>query len=377
MKKFMVALVLIIAFGALAGYRINARIETDKTARDRTTEITVPAVTVAPVGNRSMQARVQITGNIRPENEVDIFSKASGRVVQVNAALGDRVKKGQVLARLEQEIYALQLKQANGALEAAKANLSNAQKNAESAESLAKTSNIPDVQLAAARSGLQGARAGVIQAEASVGLARENLQNTRITSPIEGVVTRKNMNIGMMAAPGAMNPQSALFQVQSLNTLKLEATIDEREIPLVSIGQPVEFKVDAYPDLQFRGTVSRQAPALDPVTRRANLEIAIQNPDGKLYANMFARGEIMQKESHETLALPQTALVKGTSSPSVFVAEGTVVKLRPVTLGESDGVFVAIRNGLKEGDQVVLTGHSRLSDGMQVSIAPEQKQANN
>jgi RND family efflux transporter MFP subunit len=377
MKKLLIALVIIASFGALAGYRINARMKMDQTVKERAQEVTIPAVTTAPVGRRFMQARVQITGNIRPENEVDVFSKANGRIVRVNAELGQKVRQGDVLALVEQEIAVLQLKQANGALAAAKANLLNAEKNAESAEALAKSNNIPDVQLVGARSGLQAAKAQVLQAEAAVGLAQEAVLNTRITSPITGVITRKNVNLGGMVSPAALSPQAALFQVQSLGTLKLEATIDEKEIHLVSVGQPVTFSVDALPGQSFTGTVSHVAPSLDPVSRRATIEVAIKNDDGRLYANMFARGEIAQKEALEVLALPQTALIKGAASPSVFVAKGKVVELRQVTLGESDGEYVAVRDGLSEGDQVVLTGHSRLADGMEITLAQPRSQVQN
>lgn len=376
MKKLFVALTLIAILG-MVGYRLAMRSEKEAAVKARTAEVVAPAVKAEAIANRMINARVVITGTIRPQNEVDITARVAGRVTDVKAVMSSKVKKGQVLAVIEPDIYALQLKQAQGALEGAKANLMTAQKNAESAETLAKTNNIADLALTQARSGLVAARAAVMQAEAAVGLARENFENTRVTSPIDGVVTRKNVSIGAMVGPGGAGPQSALFQVQNLSLLKLEASIDEKEVPFVKLGQTVMFEVDAFPGEKFEGKVALLSPSLDPVSRRASLEITINNAAGRLYANMFARGEIQQPAASETLSMPLAALVKGASTPTVYVLEGDSAKSRAVVLGANDGIYAEVREGLKDGEQVVTNGQTLLADGMKVTLQGAPAEAKN
>lgn len=363
MKKWVgvlagVALLLVVA------WRISAKVKLDKEVAARAEQVAVPTVkTTSPV-RKQVAGTVKITGTVRSEHEVDVVSRAMGPLVAVKATLGEAVTEGQVLALVEQDTAAIQLRQASAALEAAQANLANAQSNATSAEALSKSQNIADVQLVAARSGLQAARAQVRQAQAQVAMAKENLNNTRITSPIDGVVTRRTANVGQMVGGGP----APLFRVEDLKHLKLDTSIDEKEVTLVRVGQQVEFTVDAYPDKTFTGTVSRLSPSLDATSRRAAVEVSVENPDGLLYTNMFASGKIGLSETREAIVVPAQALVAGMSTPAVYVLEGQVAKLRPVVTGTSDGQEVIITQGLTEQDTVVTAGQGQLSDGITVSV---------
>lgn len=366
MKK-VVAVIFVLGLIALVGFRISMNQKNQAEVAARSAEVVIPSVSVEAAANRQLIPKVVMTGNIRPSNEVDIVARAAGRLTAVNVKVGDSVKKGQVLATIEQDIAVQQVKQASGALEAARANLMNAQRSNQGAEALAKESSIAEVQLVGSRAGLKAAEAGVIQAEAAVALAQENLKNTRLTSPIDGVVTRKNVNVGVMVNPGA-GPNSSLFQVQSLAELKLESNVDEREVKFVKVGQPVEFEVDAWPGKKFTGKISIISPSLDPATRRAAIEVAVDNSEGKLFANMFAQGQLLPNESRETLTIPRTALLRGSEAPQVYVVKDQVASLKTIRIGETDGVYVAVLEGLSAGDQVVTSGQSRLVDGGKVQM---------
>ncbi|MFM7200171.1 MAG: efflux RND transporter periplasmic adaptor subunit [Myxococcota bacterium] len=367
MKKLFGILVVLVLVG-LIGYRIQDKMAKNEAAAARSETKEVPAVTAEAAMLREIAPRVVITGNIRPENEVDIVTKTAGRVIAVKVKLGDKVKAGEVLALLEQDIAIQQVKQARGALEAAQANLMNARRSNESAEALGKENSISENQLIASRAGLKGAQAGVMQAEAALALAQENLENTRLTTPIDGVVTKKSVNLGAMVSPGAMGPAATLFQVQNISRLKLETSVDEREVRFIQVGQPVRFSVDALAGQTFNGKVRLISPSLDATTRRAAMEVEIDNSDGKLFAYMFAQGEILPKESQQVLAIPSSALVRGKSTPTVFVLKDDVVSIRELSTGASDGTYLAVIKGLTEGEQVVTSGQTRLTDGMQVKL---------
>lgn len=367
MKKVLGILTVLVLVG-LIGYRIQDKTAKNEAAAARSETKEVPAITAEAVAMRDIAPRVLITGNIRPENEVDVVTKAAGRIIAVKVKLGDKVKAGEVLALLEQDVAMQQVKQARGALEGAQANLMNAKRNNESAEALGKENSISENQLVASRAGLKSAQAGVMQAEAALALAQENLENTRLTTPIDGVVTKKNVNLGAMVSPGGMGPSAILFQVQNISRLKLESSVDEREVRFIQVGQPVRFSVDALAGQTFNGKVRLLSPSLDATTRRAAMEVEIDNSDGKLFAYMFAQGEILPKESQQVLAIPASALVRGKSTPTVFVLKDEQVTMREVGIGAGDGTYVAVTKGLTDGEQVVTSGHTRLTDGMQVKL---------
>ena len=367
MKK-MILIVTVLLLAGLIGYRLTSKMSNDAAVDARSKVVTLPSVTASPVERRALSTRVLITGNIRPVNEADIFARVGGPITKVLVEVGDVVEKGQTLAVIESDMYSLQVQQAQAALQMAEAGLSSTQRGADSAESLAKSQNISDVGLTQARSGLAASRAQVAQAKAALAMARENLSNSHITSPIAGVVTRRLAQVGMMVAPAAMNPAAALFQVQDRSHLKIDATIDEREVAFVKPGMAVAVQADAWPNESFQGTVRLVAPTLDPISHRAQVEVTLEDAGGKLLANMFARGTLAQSTEAEGLAIPEAALVKGASKPSVYVLEGDKVSLREVSLGVSDGGYVAVLSGLSEGDTIVPTGHSRLADGMQVEV---------
>lgn len=368
MKKF-VALLVVALLVALIGYRINKKVETSAMVETRSQQVSVPTVTLEAAAEREISPKVVITGNVRAESEVDVNSRAAGRLTSVNVKIGDKVKKGDVLALVEQTVALQQLKQARGALEAARANAMNAQRNNQSAEALAKENSISDVQLVGSRAGLKAAEAGVMQAEAAFALAQENLDNTRITSPIEGRVTKENATEGAMVNPGAMSPAGPLFQIQSVGRLKLESSVDERELQFVKPGQPVRFEVDSYPGVSFNGKVYLISPSLDATTRRAAIEVTIDNTEGKLFPNMFAQGELLPSETRQALAIPQSALVAGKEKPMVYVVKDNVATQRIVKVGPTDGNYVAILEGLEAGEQVITSGQSRVSDGGSVQLA--------
>lgn len=366
---------IVVGLVGFTAFRIQSKIETSAAVQARAAEVVVPPVTAAKAEMRAISPKVVLTGAIRPANEVDVVSRTSGRVVSVSKRVGDSVRAGEVLAMVEQDVALLQVRQASAALEAAQANLMNAQRNAESAEALAKDANIPDVQLVGSRAGLKAAQAQVRSTEVALELAKNTLENTRITSPISGVVTRKNVNVGAMVSPGGAGPSAILFQVQDTSRLKLEATVEERELQFVKIGAPVKIRVDAWEGETFGGKVSALSPSLDAVSRRAFVEVEVEPVQGKLRPNMFAQGELVQEGLRQVLAIPRTALVRGKEVPTVFLLKDSSVESKEIRLGASDGQYVAVLEGVQEGEAVVTSGQSRLSEGLKVVVMNQTTEA--
>ena len=364
MKTRLLALMAMVLLVAAVGWRINQtkrKEEADKAAAAAANaEETALPIRVASVMRKDMVNRVVVSGAIRPRNEVDVFTKLPGRLESVHVKVGDRVGVGQTLATVEHREAQWQVKQAEATVALARANLELQESNLARTQQLFDTGSIAEQQLSAARSSVAITRAQLQQAQAVLGLAETSLSNARVVAPIGGVVTRKVANVGTQATVSL-----ALFTIQDVAEMKLEAGVDALSIARLTPHSPVEVSVDAYPGERFSGRISIIAPTLDPVTRRATIEVALPNADRRLLANMFARGVIDLGALPGVLTVPAGAIVEEGGEMQLYtVREGRVVVLTPRVLGV-DGDTVAV-DGIVEGDVVAVQGQKQLRGGSKV-----------
>jgi RND family efflux transporter MFP subunit len=354
-----------------------------RTEVKRQTEATVAPVSIAAVTRRNMVERAILTGVIRPQNEVDIFTKVPGRVEEVRAKVGDRVKEGEVLAVIEHREISLQSEQAQAQLQAALAALEGAKVGFEAATAAYKRyealrNNIAQADFERVESAYRQARAGVMAAESQVATARaaaalaaELVRNSRITTPIAGTVTSRLIDVGKATAPGVPMP---LFQIQDVAVLKLETTASAADFARLAAGQEALITVSDRPGAIFPGRVSTLSPSLDPRSRRAAVEIVISNPDGRLMPNMFAQAAIEIDRKTAALAVPESAVVSTPSGRAVFVVRNErAVQLQP-KLGSDDNGFVMVESGLGEGDRVVVAGQTTLHNGIAVRVVADKQE---
>jgi RND family efflux transporter MFP subunit len=231
--------------------------------------------------------RVVLTGSIRARNAVEIHPEMSGRIEKIHAKVGDVVHAGQLLATLEHDELAWGEKAARAAVDLARANLAGARLEHARTKELHAGGAAASAQLDQAGVRLALAEAQLAQAEAAAGLAAEGVRNARLVSPIAGVVTRRPVDVGAQVGPATV-----AFAVEDLSSLRLESAIDAASWPRFAVGTPVEVTADARPGETFRGAVTLRARSLDPVTRRAPVEIEIAGAEGKLLPGMFARAAV-------------------------------------------------------------------------------------
>jgi RND family efflux transporter MFP subunit len=300
---------------------------------------------------------------MKPKNEVDISSKVGGRIERVIADLGDRVSSGASLAVVEHREIALQVKQAEAGLSAANVGYKNAKDEYNRGLKLREAGAMSDSQLDGLRARMESAEAQHAQADASVGLAREALRNATISAPIAGVVTRRSVDVGQMVGPGI-----PVYQVQESSVMKFTAGVEAGDFVSLKKGMPVGVFVDAFPGETFEGVIARISPALDPYTRRANVEIEIKNKSGKLLANMFARGVLEIGKEKDAMAIPSTAVLQDGAVQVVYRVEGDKVVKLPIQVGFKNDRITVLRSGAKVGDAIVVTGQDQLSDGARVRV---------
>jgi RND family efflux transporter MFP subunit len=211
---------------------------------------------------------------------------------------------------------------------------------------------------------LELAKAQLAQAEAAAGLARQQLANARIVAPFAGTITRRPVDVGAQ-----VTLSTVLFALQDVAALKLETSVDAAAFVRLARGQAAEVTVDALPGELFAGKVSLLSPALDPQTRRAGVEVEIDNARGRLLPNMFAHAALTVGVVRNALVVPREALHEAAGGVVAYRVRGGRAEVVQPRLGPSDGPRVVVTSGLAEGDEVATSGLANLSDGAEVRVA--------
>jgi RND family efflux transporter MFP subunit len=339
-----------------------------------------PPMTVetATVHRGAIMQKLVVVGNLVGDATVAVVPRAAGRLQDISVRLGDRVTRGQRIAKIEDFELQEQVKQQEAALEVSRAtirqreaDLQLAETNAERSRNLFARQLLPrqtlddtEARYQSAVAQLDLARAQNTQSTARLDELRINLQNTVIVSPVNGFVARRAVD------PGAFVGQNApVVDVVDITRVRLVANIVEKDLKQLQTGDETQVEVDAFPGEMFMGRVARIAPVLDPATRTAPIEIEIPNPGFRLKPGMYARVTVTTDERKEALVVPTNAVVDTGGRRGVFLAsDNNTVAFRPVTVGIEESAQTEILGGLRDGDRVVTTGAAGLRDGDRVVL---------
>lgn len=374
-------------------------------ARDGSAGQQALAITGAPVVAGDAQRRVEVVGTLQPDEEVTIYAKVSGYVEKIGADLGDRVKEGQLLLQLDHRDFALQVQKAEAILHQIRARLgaadgketlSDDQQSAvrqarassddaalwyERMQSLYKegavSRNDVDSALAkrdALKATLDGAldqvrslRNQLKEQQAALDLARRNLGDTVVRSPIAGSVKERDVSMGQYIAGGSMQ-NTKLFVVVRDDPLKLKASVPERFQGQIRSGQEVKVEAEAFPGRDFSGTVLRVGPAVDTDSRTFPIEARMPNREGLLKPGSFAKARILTRHDRGVAFIPEEALYYFVGITKAFVIKGGTVEERQVKAGDRRDGLVEIVEGLTPGEQVATSRLSQLFGGATVQV---------
>jgi membrane fusion protein (multidrug efflux system) len=325
---------------------------------------------VATIVRSLLEDGPAITGDLQPVERVQIRSRLEGDLVGLYIQEGDRVARGQVLARFEASEQESDVRSAEADRVAAQTEVSTAQWNAEQSNELFTAGAIAEQDLKAAQQALVAARARLAAADARVRSTSSLLTDTRVLSPTEGVVESRGVENGERVARGAV-----LLTVVRNDVLELQAAVPARRASEVRPGQVVHFTADGR---AFDGRVARVSPTIDRASRSISVYVQVANPGGSLKGGTFATGRIVGRSLPDALVVPTTALRQSQDGSSSFVyriASGTLNQ-STVRLGVVDDArgLAEVVEGLKEGDQVVVGNVGTLGNGMQVQIAGTEPQ---
>ncbi|HKQ70809.1 MAG TPA: efflux RND transporter periplasmic adaptor subunit, partial [Polyangiaceae bacterium] len=237
--------------------------------------------------------------------------------------------------------------------------------NFERAEKLAPTGVVSQQELQQSSAALASAEAAQATAKAQIAALAVRIGETRIESPIDGVVSQRRLDPGALVGPPG---GGAIITVVRVDRLRVFITANERDAAGIAVGKDAHVELDALPGKTFYGTVVRVAPSFDPVTRTLDAEVQLSNESGELRPGMYGRAAV-RLETHPHVPVVSVNAVQITNNEKyVFVLAGTKAERRPVQLGSdaSDGRYFEVKQGLAAGDEVIIAGADGLSDGAEV-----------
>lgn len=389
----------------------------------------VVAVTTAEVEARQVPGYIQATGSLVASETSDVAPKAAGKVADVYVNVGQFVGQGALIIKIDDRDARLRLAEARAGVkqaeagvrqaearlglepngrfnasqipevrsagagyEQAQAELRQAEANEQRYRDLVQTGDVAmttyeqyrtarDTARARANSARQqleaaanaarqnnqairSAQAGVEAARAQVGTAEQAVADTTVRAPFSGFVSARQVAVGEFVTSA-----TAVATILRSNPIKIQIQIPEADVPQVNIGTGVSVQVDAYRDRAFAGTVTAVNPAIDPASRSATVEAAIENGDNKLRSGMFGTVKILKAGGGTGVFAPRAAVYSDptTNSYRVFVIQDGVARLRVIQLGVDEGNFVQILSGLNGEETVAISNLGELYEGARVA----------
>jgi len=332
-----------------------------------------PATMVSPMRSGAVMIA---SGYVVAQRKAAVASKGTGRLVYLGVVEGDRVRTGQVLARIEDADVRAQLAQAQANLALSRAELRDAERSVAREKTLLDSNFTAQATYDAADARLERVKAGIAVAQAALQSAEVALENTVIRAPFDGTVLTKNADVGEVVAPlaGGAFSKSAVVTIADLRSLQVEADVAESNLETLSADQPSEIVLDAYPDVRYPGYVAKIVPTADRAKATVQVKVAFRSYDARVLPEMSAKVHFLPRPSRvavdtqPVLVVPGTAVVERNGRSVVFVVEGGRAVEVPVVVGRQLGSSVAIREGLRPRVQVVDSVSASLRGGAKVTV---------
>jgi RND family efflux transporter MFP subunit len=322
---------------------------------------------------------LELTGNIRPQFEVEVSYKIPGKTIEdIFVETGDRIQAGEKIAVLEKESIDAKRDQVRAALELARSNAKQADTNLDvlvkdkrRLENLFKEKAVSrqqldhmEAQVKAAFETKKLAQSQINQAQATLNELNVAYQDHTLVAPISGYISKRYVDKGAMSTPGA-----PVVRISDEDILKIVVSVTEKDFIFIKKGMPVEIGVDALPGKVIKGAVTIIGPTINPATRTGEIEIHIANTDRFLRGGMFARVKLYIGKRQATV-INRDGLLKipGTGGYFVYVAENGKAVQKNIETGISQENLVEVTSGLAPGEQVIVTGQNRIRDGVQIAV---------
>jgi RND family efflux transporter MFP subunit len=336
------------------------------------------ASAVATGGGSSSSSGISASGYVVARTKASVSAKIPGQLVFLGVSEGSVVKRGQILAQIENSDYEAALAAARAATGTYEAQMAQARRDLERAEALrARDVNSP-VDVESARTQVSVLEAQLASSRAQEKMAEVNLENTHVRAPFDGTVLRKDAEVGEIVAPSSAGgglSRTAIVTMADLATLEVEVDVNEAYIAQIRNGQSASITLDAYPDTSFAGRVRQVVPTADRQKATVLVKVSILDRDPRILPEMGAKVVFSREEAGAVAAaprrvlVPRAAVVQNGETAKVWVVENGLLRGVTVEPGPERGEQVEIRRGLQGGESLVLDPPGGLSDGQKVRAA--------
>jgi RND family efflux transporter MFP subunit len=345
MKRLKIIIIPVVVIGIIVGLLLHNK--SLMAAKSKNEKIEAYPVTVAFVQNEKVTNNLELVGTITANNDVAIVSEAQGRVVKVLAQVGDFKSAGSVLFQLDDE---LKLE----AYKTAEVNYLKAKKDYERYDALYKGKSVTDAQYEQSKLAFQ-------VSESQYVLAKREYNDTKITTPISGIITARFVDIG-----NYVNKASVVSNVVDISKLKVKLNVAEKDAFKLRTNDNVIVTTDVYPGVTLNGKISSISSKADEAHTYPVEIILANSKEHPLKSGMFGRISFTSIQDNELLVMPREALVGSIKDAKVFVVEQGIAKRKDVLIGNAFENWLEIKGGLKPGDKIVVNGQNNLQDNDKV-----------
>jgi membrane fusion protein (multidrug efflux system) len=342
--KFVFLGIIIISFALIqsCGEKLKEK-TTDRTAYTDTVSVETQSVET-----NELTISKTFSGSLEGEEQANIIAKIPERIMEIKVKVGDYVKAGSVLIELDKAGASSQFYQAQAAF-------LNAQKNYERMQNLLKVG-------AVSQQAFDGVQTQFEVAKANFDAARSTVE---ITSPLSGIVTAINVNIGDLA-----NPVMPMATVANISRMKAKFNVGEIDVPSFYVGQSAEIYSEMNPDLIQTGKIFQLSKSANIQSRTFEIQAMFLNTKDRWFKpGMFCRVKVNMKSKKNALTIPYSSVYKENNTDGVYLVNNNKALFKPIITGLTDGKSIEVTSGLKAGDQVVTVGMSNLKDGTVVIIS--------
>lgn len=347
MKKIKSILIITVLIAVIVAILLHNRAEIK--AAENVERIDVYPVNVDTVRAKYLSDHLNLVGTIQGYNDVPIVAEAQGKVVKVSAEVGDFKKAGSVLLQLDDVLE-------EAAYKTADVNYQKAQKDYERYQTLYKEKSATDAQLEGAKLAFQSAEAQYIS-------SKKAYEDTKITTPISGVVTSINVDLGNF-----VSNHMVVAEVVDIARLKVILNVSEQNVFNLKVGDKVQITTDVYPGVTFEGrikTISDKGNAAHTYPVEVDLSNSKEHP---LKAGMFAHVTFNTRSKSKELVIPRDALLGSVKDAQAFIVKNGEAKLRNPVIGNTSNNDLEVLSGLKEGEIIIINGQNNLKENYKVKI---------
>lgn len=369
MRRFIILLVMVAFFGG-CGLKESGKGESSTTSQ--TSVLEERLVEIVEVIPKSISYSISAVGSLKTPENVAISTKKAGIINKIFVKEGDRVRKGQVLVQLDDVDAKLQVERAEAKIQEAEAFVENNRNTIARYKKLLETMVIPQQTYDDLILKIKVDEAKLALAKTELNLAKQNLLDHQIASPVEGVV---NLKIASLGEHVNVAPKDEILTIVQMDPMELEFYVPENWVGKIPLGSKIQFTVKAFEE-KFSAVLQFISPTADPLTRNVRMKAVIKNPNHLLKPGFFAEVSIQTGSNPNALVIPESALFSQEGKFFVFIVRDGIAHRKEVETGLRFEGKVEIQKGILKGDQVVTAGHEQLSEGMKVRISTKSKARN-